>query len=194
MSTVRACLVVDAQPTFCEGGELAVDGGNDVCVRSAQFLAAHRDQYHLVVSSQDYHVDPGHHFSAEPDFVDTWPPHGLAGTANAELHPALADAAIDVRVRKGAHEAAYSLFDGTDPDGRPALQVLHDAGVTDLDVLGIAESHCVRATVLDGLRHGFGVRLLGDLTVPVTAELGATARAEMQAAGSTLTTSGTAFA
>ena len=29
------------------------------------------------------HVEPGEHWSDHPDFVDTWPVHGAAGTPNA---------------------------------------------------------------------------------------------------------------
>lgn len=185
----RALIVVDVQPTFCEGGELPVAGGNAVAEAIAVYAAAHRDRYALVATTQDWHVDPGHHFATapdEPDFVDTWPPHGLAGTRNAELHPALAFLSADVAVRKGAHEAAYSGFEGTTADGRDLASVLTEAGVTDVDVVGIAESHCVLQTTLDALREGFGARVLSDLTVPVSEELGVAAREQMVAAGATL--------
>jgi nicotinamidase/pyrazinamidase len=193
MSGSRALLVVDVQPTFCEGGELAVAGGNQVADRIAAYLRSHRDSYRLTITSQDWHADPGTHFSDHPDFVDSWPPHGLVGTANAELHPAvtaaLSPAGADVRIKKGLNQAAYSAFDGTAPDGRTLAEVLHAAGIEELDVCGIAESHCVRASALDALSAGLAVRLLTDLTVPVTAESGAAARAEIGAAGGVLATS-----
>ena len=185
----RALIVVDVQPTFCEGGELPVAGGNAVAAAIAAYAAAHRDRYVLVATTQDWHLDPGHHFATppdEPDFVDTWPPHGLAGTPNADLHPALAFLSADVAVRKGAHEAAYSGFEGTTADGRDLASALTEAGVTDVDVVGIAESHCVLQTTLDALREGFGARVLSDLTVPVSEELGVAAREQMAAAGATL--------
>ncbi len=194
MDSSRALLIVDVQPTFCEGGELAVSGGNLVAARIAGHLKAHRAEYRLTITSQDWHLDPGGHFSEQPDFVDSWPPHGLAGTPNAELHPALAAAlepsGADVTIRKGLHEAAYSAFDGTAPDGRTLLEVLSAAGVSELDVCGIAESHCVRASALDALQAGLSVRLLTDLTVPVTEESGAAARAQISAAGGVLALSG----
>ena len=179
----RALLVVDVQPTFCEGGALPVPGGNAVAAAIAAFAAARREDYSLVVTTQDWHVDPGRHFSDAPDFVDTWPPHGVAGTAEAELHPALADLAADAAVKKGEYQAAYSGFEGVDPAGRDLATVLRGAGVSEVDVVGIAESHCVRATALDALALGLRTRVLTDLTVPVTPELGAAARAEMAAAG-----------
>ncbi|PJI94056.1 isochorismatase family protein [Luteimicrobium subarcticum] len=179
----RALIVVDVQPTFCEGGELPVAGGNAVADAVAAYAAAHRDRYALVATTQDWHVDPGDHFSDHPDFVDSWPPHGLAGTPNADLHPALADLAPDVSVRKGQHAAAYSGFEGTDDAGHPLADLLQEAGVDAVDVVGLAESHCVRATALDAQRLGLATRVLTDLTAPVSAELGAAARSELAAHG-----------
>jgi len=179
----RALLVVDVQPTFCEGGSLGVDGGDAVARAVADYAAQHRDRYVAVVTTQDWHVDPGPHFSEEPDYVDTWPPHGVAGTAEAELHPALADLHPDASVKKGAYVAAYSGFEGTDQDGRPLEAILRARGVTAVDVVGIAESHCVKATALDALALGWDVRVLTDLTVPVSPEQGEQARDELRRAG-----------
>lgn len=184
--TRRALLVVDVQPTFCEGGALPVAGGNATAEAIAAYAAAHRDRYDLVVTTQDWHVDPGPHFSEHPDFVDTWPPHGVAGTAEAELHPALAGLHPDASVKKGEYQAAYSGFEGVDEDGRPLAEILRDEAITDVDVVGIAESHCVRATTLDAIGEGLRARVLTDLTVPVTPELGEQARADMAAAGAQL--------
>lgn len=179
----NALLVVDVQPTFCEGGALGVTGGNEVAERIAQFAAEHRENYTLVATTQDWHIEPGDHFSQEPDYVDTWPPHGVAGTDEAELHPALAQLDPDVSVKKGQYAAAYSGFEGTTGDGRALADVLHDAAITHVDVVGIAESHCVKATALDALELGLQVRVFTDLTVPVTPEQGEAARMELLQAG-----------
>lgn len=181
--------MVDVQPTFCEGGALPVDGGNAVAQAIAQHVARHRDDYDLVVTTQDWHIDPGEHFSETPDFVDSWPPHGVAGTAEAELHPALADLHADVSVKKGQYAHGYSGFEGIDDAGRDLATVLRDAGVTDVDVVGLAESHCVKHTTLEAIAQGFRARVLGDLTAPVSRELGEQARAAMAAAGAELVTS-----
>jgi len=185
----RALLIVDVQPTFCEGGELPVAGGNLVAERIADYLADHRGEYALVVTSQDWHSDPGSHFSDSPDFEHSWPPHGVAGSANAELHPSLVRAlgtGADISVKKGVYSAAYSAFEGHDQDGRSLIEALSAAGVDAVDVCGIAESHCVRSTALDALGSGLAVRLLTDLTVPVSPEAGAAARAAIEAAGGEL--------
>ena len=189
--TRRALVIVDVQPTFCEGGALPVAGGDAVARRIAGFAAEHRARYDLVITTQDWHVDPGDHFSDTPDFVDTWPPHGVAGTAEAELHPALADLHPEVSVRKGMYQAAYSGFEGVDRNGRPLATVLAWTGIEAVDVVGMAESHCVKETALDARRLGLRTRVLTDLTVPVDEAQGAAARTLLAEHGVTLATSDT---
>ena len=191
--TVRALIVVDVQPTFCEGGALAVAGGDAVAARVADYVAAHRGDYRMVVTTQDWHIDPGSHFSSAPDFIDTWPPHGVAGTSEAELHPALAELKPDARVKKGQYAAAYSGFEGVSEDGTDLDHLLAGAGVTALDVVGLAESHCVKDTALDGRRRGYAVRVLTDLTEPVSPAQGEAARSALSAAGVELSASRDAF-
>ena len=82
----KALIVVDVQPTFCESGELGVAGGNAVAERIADYVNAHRSEYAYIATTQDWHIEPGAHWSAEPDFVDTWPKHGAAGTLNADFY------------------------------------------------------------------------------------------------------------
>lgn len=187
---VKALLLVDIQPTFCEGGALAVPGGNQVAADVADFVRAHRDDYALVVTTQDWHIDPGSHFSEDPDFVDTWPPHGVAGTLEAELHPSIAalvaEGLVDYSVKKGQYSAAYSGFEGITEDGQELLSLLKAAGVTSVDIVGIAESHCVLESALSALENRIETRVFTDLTVPVSPELGEIAREKMFQAGVTL--------
>ena len=179
-----ALLVVDVQPTFCEGGALPVEGGNDVAAGVAALLADDHG-YDLVVTTQDWHIDPGDHFSDEPDFVSTWPPHGVAGTAEAELHPALDPVAdrIDAKVRKGMGEAAYSGFEGVDDDGRTLDEVLAAAGVAEVDVVGLAFDHCVRATAVDAAANGYATKVIEGLSASVAPETEAAARTQFAGAG-----------
>ncbi len=185
-----ALLVVDVQPTFCEGGALGVEGGNDVAANVADLLAGDHG-YDLVVTTQDWHIDPGDHFSDEPDFVDTWPPHGVAGTAEAELHPALDAVAgrIDAGVRKGMHAAAYSGFEGVDGDGRTLNDLLSSAGVREVDVVGIAFDHCVRATAMDAAANGYATTVIEGLSASVAPETEAAARTQLADAGIEVITS-----
>jgi nicotinamidase/pyrazinamidase len=195
--TGRALVVVDVQQDFCEGGSLGVGGGNDVAVAVAE-VVRERD-YSFVVATQDWHVDPGDHFSDTPDFVKTWPAHCRAGTPGAELHPELPLDRIDATFRKGEHAAAYSGFEGTtgfeakgsadrtDPAARVGLaDWLRDRGITEVDVVGIATDHCVRATALDALAAGFRTRVLLGLTAGVARATTDRALQELRAAGAEL--------
>jgi nicotinamidase/pyrazinamidase len=179
----RALIIVDVQPTFCEGGELPVEGGNAVAEAIAAFVEARGPDYALLVTTQDWHIDPGDHFSDEPDFVDSWPPHALAKSRGAELHPALIDVEADVSIKKGHYTAAYSGFEGIDDDERTLAEILAELEVVAVDVVGIAESHCVAQTALDALGEGLDVRVFTDLTVPVSPALGEAARRAMSEAG-----------
>ncbi|HSA51250.1 MAG TPA: isochorismatase family protein, partial [Yinghuangia sp.] len=134
---------------------------------------------------RDHHVDPGAHFSPNPDYVASWPPHCVAGTPGADFHPEFAEAAgeVDEEFRKGAHAAAYSGFEGTAADGTPLAAWLRGHGVTEVDVVGIATDHCVKATALDAVREGFATRVLLSLTAGVAAETTRRALDEMQGAG-----------
>lgn len=187
----RALLIVDTQPTFCEGGALAVKGGNACAERIAEFALRNENYYDLVVTTQDWHIDPGEHFSDSPDYVDTWPPHGVAETAEAELHRALEPVGIDYFVKKGEYEAAYSGFEGTCPDGTSLEDILKDEGVDEIDVVGLALSHCVKETALDAANLPWveQVRVFTDLSEPVSPELGEAALEEMGKTRITITDS-----
>ncbi|MCS5675580.1 MAG: isochorismatase family protein [Acidimicrobiales bacterium] len=183
-SMVRALVIVDVQPTFCEGGSLAVEGGNQVAADIAALINSDHG-YALVVTTQDWHIEPGNHFSNDPDFIDSWPPHGVADSPDAALHPALSNATqhIDRGVRKGQYAAAYSGFEGTTEDGISLLTLLRDAEITNVDVVGLAFDHCVRATALDATKEGFTTKILLGFTASVANDTAAAARVELRGAG-----------
>ncbi|MCX3063997.1 isochorismatase family protein [Streptomyces beihaiensis] len=191
----RALIVVDVQNDFCEGGSLAVAGGADVAAAITDLVGqAAGGGYQHVVATRDRHIDPGEHFATpprSPDYVHTWPPHCVAGTEGVGFHanfaPAVASGAIDAVFDKGAHEAAYSGFEGVDENGVPLAGWLRERDITEVDVVGIATDHCVRATALDAVREGFRTQVLLDLTAGVAAETTERAVEEMREAGIELT-------
>ena len=180
---VRALVIVDVQNDFCEGGSLAVAGGGAVARAISARLADPGHGYRHVVATGDYHIDPGRHFSAAPDYATTWPPHCRAGTPGADFHPDLDTGPIEAVFRKGAHAAAYSGFEGTADDGQPLARWLRERGVTAVDVVGIATDYCVRATAADAAQAGFATRVLLHLTVGVDPVTTATAVCELSALG-----------
>lgn len=62
---MRALIIVDVQNDFCEGGSLAVTGGAALARAISDYLAEAAD-YHHVVATKDFHIDPGDHFSGTP--------------------------------------------------------------------------------------------------------------------------------
>jgi nicotinamidase/pyrazinamidase len=208
----RALIIVDVQNDFCEGGALAVDGGADLAAEITEYVDAHHGQFDHIVATQDWHIDPGSHFSAEPDFLDSWPRHCVAGTSGAELHPDLDTEYIEAVFRKGQYTAAYSGFEGllapddavptgerkpadageagavdagAFGDGEDAIGLddwLQSHDVEDVVVVGIATDHCVKATALDGVQAGYSVTVLRALTVGVADDLD-DAVAEMELGG-----------
>ena len=164
---MRALVVVDVQNDFCEGGTLAVAGGADVAARIAELLAGDHGYDH-VVATRDHHIDPGSHFSDQPDYVDSWPVHCVADTAGAELHPHLAGTAFEAVFDKGEYAAAYSGFEGSAADGSALADWLRQRNVQEVDVCGIATDYCVKATALDAARTGFATTMLLDLTAAVS--------------------------
>ncbi|MBL1099619.1 nicotinamidase [Streptomyces coffeae] len=187
----RALIVADVQNDFCEGGSLAVKGGAEVAAAITDLIGEATPGYRHVVATRDHHIEPGDHFSANPDYVDSWPPHCVAGTEGIGFHPnfapAVASGAIDAVFDKGQYTAAYSGFEGSDEHGTPLARWLRERGVTEVDIVGIATDHCVRATALDARREGFTTHVLLDLTAGVAEKTTGQALEEMRAAGVELT-------
>ena len=170
--TRRALIVVDCQNDFCEGGSLAVVGGASTVRRVAEHLLRNVDDDVVVVGTADAHVDPGPHFSATPDYVETWPRHCVVGTHGASTHPHLDPALtrIEAWFAKGSHEAAYSGFEGHSTSTDETLDdYLRRRRVGSIDVVGLATDYCVAATVRSALSLGYEVRVLTDLVAAVNA-------------------------
>ncbi|MGS2588222.1 nicotinamidase [Streptomyces hebeiensis] len=190
----RALIVVDVQNDFCEGGSLAVSGGADVAAAITDLVGQASAGYRHVVATRDHHIDPGDHFAvppAVPDFVHSWPVHCVAGTEGVGFHPnfapAVASGGINAVFDKGAYSAAYSGFEGTDENGVGLADWLRAREVTEVDVVGIATDHCVRATALDAAREGFTTTVLLELTAGVSPETTERALGELRDAGVRLT-------
>lgn len=185
-----ALVIVDVQKDFCEGGALAVQGGNGVAERIATYVSEYADRYSLIIASQDWHepegIDPtgnsGHFAPAgqEPDYVSTWPVHCVQNTDGAALHPAVAGMA-DLIVRKGQGVPAYSAFEGSVARnwnigsghhfvGASVGSVIRAFGITHVDVCGLALDYCVKATAIDAAMAGLSVAVSEDLTAAVSDE------------------------
>lgn len=192
----RALFIIDVQNDFTEGGALAVTGGARVAAGISALLEAHPQAYRHIFASRDWHnpdSDNGGHIALDgaPDLVTTWPVHCVAGTPGAEYHPDLVVPERTVHIYKGQGEPGYSIFEGQTGAGDSLGALLTERGVTDVDIVGLATDHCVRASALDALEHGQHVRVLTDLIAGVGEDTSQAALAEMAHMGAVLTESST---
>ncbi|HEV7168229.1 MAG TPA: isochorismatase family protein [Micrococcaceae bacterium] len=208
----HALIIVDVQNDFCEGGSLAVEGGAVVAAAISETVDSSIG-FDYVVATQDWHIDPGAHFSETPDYIRSWPVHCVAGSRGAALHPELDTEGIDAYFRKGQYDDGYSGFDGVlAPEEEVALgersatgsaAAAADAGAPDDDddstvslddwlrerevdevtVVGLATDHCVRATALDAVQAGYTTSVITGLTAGVSAETTTEALDRMRDAG-----------
>jgi nicotinamidase/pyrazinamidase len=181
----RALIVVDVQNDFCPGGTLAVAEGDQVVSPLNQLIEKFLERGEPVFKSRDWHPEKTKHFQA---YGGTWPVHCVQNTKGAEFHPRLIDDKHIRIVSKGLGDTdCYSAFDETDLE----LQ-LRRLGVEEVWVGGLATDYCVKSTVLDALKKGFGVKALENAmrAVDVNPGDGERAIAEMRAAGAEIVKQG----
>ena len=178
-----ALLVVDVQRDFLPGGALAVPDGDRIVPVLQRHLERFERAGRPILFTRDWH--PADHMSFRTQ-GGPWPPHCVAGTPGAGFAPGLDLPAMAQVVSKATRPdaEAYSGFEGTELAAR-----LRQQGVKRLFVGGLATDYCVRATVLDALREGFEVLLLGDAVRAVDVRPGDGERAlrDMLQAGAGIT-------
>lgn len=178
-----ALVIVDVQHDFLPGGALAVPEGDAVIPLLAACAREFHDRGLPVVASRDWH--PANHCSFEAA-GGPWPPHCVAGTPGAELHPELGLPG-DVRIVDKAQTAdkdAYSAFEGTDLDAW-----LREKGVRRIFMGGLATEYCVLNSALDALHHGYELVVLRDAIRPIDPAAGDEALESLRAKHATLATS-----
>lgn len=171
----KALIIVDVQNDFCEGGTLGVTGGLEVAENIVNYINRLSEDYLMIIGTRDFHEadnDNGGHFAttpAEPDFIDTWPVHCVQGTKGVEYADARISQAIDTHIIKGMGRPDYSGFQGVVQGTTISLEeALKSIEVTEIDIVGIATDHCVKATALDALVAGFKVSVVANLTAAVS--------------------------
>ncbi len=196
----KALVIVDAQRCFMpaeEGERLGVPGFGELPVPDGQRIvrainkltATFVEHDMLVATTQDAHLEGTAHISDEPNYVDTWPAHGLKGTPGSELHPELfAVGAIakhfikgDIVARTPAEDNSYTgaLAHMTDPATKAEILLpdyLNEHGIHNVYVPGLAlgdgDEHrlCVDATAIDLHEAGFKVAVVTDAVEAIVAE------------------------
>lgn len=173
-----AIIVVDVQNDFVEGGSLAVNGGKAVAEKIIDHIS--QEDYDLVITTQDWHIDPGTHF-------DTWVVHCVADTTGAEIVPNLKEFLQErntVAVAKGMYDDGYSGFEGVRLEDNATIEaILRESGVEKVVVTGIALDYCVKATAEDAVNAGFKTTVIQDLTAGIDPQTVQTAVESMTTLG-----------
>ena len=194
---MKTLILVDLQNDFLSGGALAVPNGEEV-IAVANRLMPHFD---LVLATQDWHpADHGSFAANHPgtrrgEVIDLhglrqilWPTHCVQNTPGAGFAVALNLSRGQEVFRKGTDPAIDSYSGFFDNGRRRATglgEYLHDRGVGQVHVMGLATDYCVKFTALDARSLGFGTTVILDGCRGVELEPGDVDRAveEMKQAG-----------
>ena len=171
----RAILgLIDVQLTFMPGGGLPVPRGDRIVPVANRLLT----RFDHAFATQDWHpADHASFASAHPGSLPyetiemtygqqiLWPDHGIAGSAEAMLHPDLDQRRIETIIRKGFRREldSYSAFfenDRTTPTGLDGW--LRQRAFTDLYLCGLATDFCVAWSAEDAIRLGYTVTIIED--------------------------------
>lgn len=157
----KALLIVDVQNDFCPAGALGVPEGDKIVGVINRYIKIFVQKKLPVFASCDWHPVRTKHFR---DFGGTWPAHCIQNTAGAAFHPQLKLPKDKIILYKGMdpQEDSYSVFQAQDINAQPFPKILHNMGIKELYVAGLATDYCVKATVLDALKNSLRVKLLSD--------------------------------
>jgi nicotinamidase/pyrazinamidase len=172
-----ALIIVDVQNDFCSGGQLPIPEGEQI-IPIINFLIP---KFASIFTIQDWH--PANHISFKAH-GGAWPPHCIAETYGAQLHPELqADTAIHILKGTVITIEAYSGFQGTS-----FKRLLKKTGIKRLFISGLATDYCIRSTALDGLSERFEVFIISDAVKGVEISPGDSKKAltEMKRAGAVI--------
>jgi nicotinamidase/pyrazinamidase len=176
--------LVDVQPTFMPGGELAVAEGNAVVPIINRLLR----RFDHAFATQDWHphghssfasVHPGHRaydtITMPYGQQVLWPDHALQGTEYAALHRDLDMTKVEVVIRKGFHQAidSYSTFFENDRHTPTGLDGwLRQRGFQRVFLAGLATDFCVAWSAEDAVRLGYQVIVIEDACRGIGVPLG----------------------
>jgi nicotinamidase/pyrazinamidase len=161
MNCRKALLCIDIQNDFCQGGALAVPGGDQVIPVINAYIEAFSKENLPIFTSRDWHPRKSRHFIR---YGGHWPVHCVQQTRGARFHPKLKLPGDAIVLSKGmdAEEDCSSDFEAVDSTGIPFVHILNLLGVEHLYVGGLATDSCVLDTVLDALSNGYRVKVLTD--------------------------------
>jgi nicotinamidase/pyrazinamidase len=199
---MKALIMVDLQNDFCRGGSLAVPDGDAIIPLANQLQSF----FELIIATQDWH--PRDHISfasnhprrkvgdlitVDEQLQVLWPDHCIQDSKGAAFHPELEVTRVNKIIQKGTDKKidSYSaFFDNEHLRSTGLADYLHEQGVKDIYIMGLATDYCVHDSCMDAIKLGFNVYCIEDACRGVGLNEGDVARAlqQMQTAGVKLIT------
>ena len=199
--TKRALILVDIQNDFCPGGALAVKNGDEVVAPANVLAEQFVTRGDIVVATQDAHPKDHKSFASQHEGAEIgqvikldgldqvlWPDHCVEGTHGAEFHPQL-DTSLIMKVFKKGTDTEVDSYSGFYDNGHKhdtgLAAYLHEQGIKEVWVCGLATDYCVKATACDAVAEGFETTVYSAACRAVELQPGDEKRAheEMEAAG-----------
>jgi nicotinamidase/pyrazinamidase len=201
---MNTLLVVDIQNDFLPGGALAVPEGDRVIPIINRLI----DRFDLVLATQDWHPPDHGSFAAnhpnhQPgDVIDLngipqilWPVHCVQHSAGAAFSPQLRTDRFAKIFQKGIDpeiDSYSTFFDNAKRRATGLGDYLHQRGVREVFICGLATDYCVKFSALDSQDLGLQTHVIEDACrgVNLRPDDSKNAIAEMRAAGASIIDSG----
>ncbi|MHA1231886.1 MAG: bifunctional nicotinamidase/pyrazinamidase, partial [Candidatus Helarchaeota archaeon] len=180
LSERDAFIIVDIQNDFIPGGSLPVEKGDEIINGVNELALKFKNEGGIVVLTQDWHpeghasfasahpgMNPFDEYSAEGIGPVLWPDHCIQGQKGADFHPDLNTNLANAIIRKGTNPKidSYSGFIENDGKTKTGLDgYLNSLNIKRIFLAGLALDYCVYFTAMDGVKLGFEVYFVIDLT------------------------------
>lgn len=197
---MKVAVVIDMQNDFMPGGALPVPRGREIV---PNILEALKDFDH-VIFTQDFHPENHISFASSHEnkrpfdqikicgqTLTLWPDHCIAGSVGAEIVPEFSNWGNDKSVSyalKGLEWHNEGFSPGTALSSVLSWYAEEGRVPFEVTVMGVATEYCVRATVLDLLRHPClqNIYVKESCIAPVDELSGILVQIDMEAAGAIL--------
>ena len=197
---MNTLLVVDIQNDFLPGGALAVPEGDRVIPIINRLI----DRFDLVLATQDWHPPDHGSFAAnhpnhQPgDVIDLngipqilWPVHCVQHSAGAAFSAQLRTDRFAKIFQKGIDpeiDSYSTFFDNAKRRATGLGDYLHQRGVREVFICGLATDYCVKYSALDSQDLGLQTHVIEDACrgVNLRPDDSKNAVAEMRAAGASI--------
>ncbi len=174
----KALIIVDVQKDFCEGGSLAVQGGNSIVPIINSLTENFLKNGDIVVASRELH--PSNHksfasvnkmqpFDKDEEGNTFWPDHCVINTDGAMFHDDLNLNFVNIFTKgKDEIDHPFSAFGAIHDEKDIWLyDFLNENNVNEVYVVGLATDFCVKATAIDAVESGFRTFIIDDATAGI---------------------------